>query len=88
MNTQKLSHMDEIYMISDKIARKSVMTLIYRAIPPSRDSQSTFVKECITTAREALELLKETMIEVKGMTENFKASYLHWYVGFQQGVFV
>ncbi|PYI22849.1 fungal-specific transcription factor domain protein [Aspergillus violaceofuscus CBS 115571] len=80
LNTQKMSHMDKIYLRSDKIARKSVMTLIYRAIPPSRDSHSTFVKECITTAREALELLKETMIEVKGMTENFKASYLHWTV--------
>ncbi|PYH45753.1 putative C6 transcription factor [Aspergillus saccharolyticus JOP 1030-1] len=78
MDTQELSHMERIYYSSDKIARKSVLTLIYRAIPPSPDSQSTFVSECIATAREAIELLKETMIEVKELTENIKASYLHW----------
>ncbi|RAL09064.1 putative C6 transcription factor [Aspergillus homomorphus CBS 101889] len=80
LNTQKISRMDRMYLWSDKIARKSVLTLIYRAIPPPRDSQSTFVIECIATARDALELLKETMIEVKEMTENIQASYLHWTV--------
>ncbi|GKZ91649.1 hypothetical protein AnigIFM59636_004302 [Aspergillus niger] len=71
------SPVDEVFFRSDKVARLSVLTLIYRAIPP-QGTQGTFIHECIETARSALEVHQGCMAEVKEMTEHIKAAYFHW----------
>ncbi|GKZ58639.1 hypothetical protein AnigIFM56816_004799 [Aspergillus niger] len=71
------SPVDEVFFRSDKVARLSVLTLIYRAIPPP-GTQGTFIHECIETARSALEVHQGCMAEVKEMTEHIKAAYFHW----------
>ncbi|GLA77109.1 hypothetical protein AtubIFM55763_008992 [Aspergillus tubingensis] len=71
------SHVDQIFFKSDKVARLSVLTLIYRAIPP-QGTQGTFIHECIETARSALEVHQDCVAEVKEMTEHIKAAYFHW----------
>ncbi|OJI88143.1 hypothetical protein ABZX51_009223 [Aspergillus tubingensis] len=71
------SQVDQIFFKSDKVARLSVLTLIYRAIPP-QGTQGTFIHECIETARSALEVHQDCMAEVKEMTEHIKAAYFHW----------
>ncbi|GLA37130.1 hypothetical protein AnigIFM63309_003697 [Aspergillus niger] len=75
-DTQR-SPVDEVFFKSDKVARLSVLTLIYRAIPPP-GTQGTFIHECIETARSALEVHQGCMAEVKEMTEHIKAAYFHW----------
>ncbi|CAG8893549.1 unnamed protein product [Penicillium egyptiacum] len=40
---------------SDEVLRLSILTLIYRAMPPDPGSRTTFGPECITSARCALE---------------------------------
>ncbi|PYH69233.1 putative C6 transcription factor [Aspergillus vadensis CBS 113365] len=71
------SQVDQIFFKADKVARLSVQTLIYRAIPP-QGTQGTFIHECIQTARSALEVHQDCMAEVKEMTEHIKAAYFHW----------
>ncbi|GAB1193001.1 hypothetical protein APSETT444_002203 [Aspergillus pseudonomiae] len=56
-----VSPLDEIYLMSDEVCRLSVLTLIYRAIPAAEDSRSTFIDECIETARVTLELHQSCM---------------------------
>ncbi|OOF94288.1 hypothetical protein ASPCADRAFT_6972 [Aspergillus carbonarius ITEM 5010] len=72
-----LSAVDEIFFRSDKVARLSVLALIYRAIPP-QGVQGTFTYECIETARSALEEHHKCMTDVKEMNEYIKAAYFHW----------
>ncbi|GMG29669.1 unnamed protein product [Aspergillus oryzae] len=66
---------------SDQVCRLSVLTLIYRAIPAAVDSRSTFVDDCIETARVTLELHQScmTMMEEGNRSNEVKCSYLHWY---------
>ncbi|GKZ30858.1 hypothetical protein AbraIFM66950_010496 [Aspergillus brasiliensis] len=71
------SPVDEVFFRADKVARLSVLTLIYRAIPP-QGTQGTFINECIETARSALEVHQNCLVDVKEMTEHIKASYFHW----------
>ncbi|PYI07950.1 fungal-specific transcription factor domain protein [Aspergillus sclerotiicarbonarius CBS 121057] len=73
----KLSAVDEVFFRSDKVARLSVLTLIYRAIP-AQGVQGTFIYECIETARSALEEHHKCMTDVKEMNEHIKAAYFHW----------
>ncbi|KAM0332133.1 hypothetical protein ACHAQA_002405 [Verticillium albo-atrum] len=45
----------EIFWRLENIHVSSMLTLIYRAIPAEKPSDSSFCEECITTARKALE---------------------------------
>ncbi|KAE8154259.1 fungal-specific transcription factor domain protein [Aspergillus avenaceus] len=75
-----LSPLDHIYMKSDEVCRLSVLTLIYRAIPAPEGSQSTFIEECIVTARDALESHQSCMMTLQQGYKNkdLICSYLHW----------
>ncbi|KAJ5908453.1 hypothetical protein N7495_001135 [Penicillium taxi] len=75
-----LSDADVVYLQSDKVSRLSILTLIYRAIP-ARDvsnSPSSFIPECIETAREALEHHQVCMTALKESSVASKCSYMHW----------
>lgn len=73
-----LSEIDKIYLRSDEVNRLSIMTLIYRAIPPPAGSGSTFIPECVKTARAALESHQGCMATLKECDEFIKCSYMHW----------
>ncbi|KAF7594035.1 hypothetical protein BBP40_010313 [Aspergillus hancockii] len=76
----RLTPLDEIYLRSDEVCRLSVLTLIYRAIPVPPNSPSTFIGECIETARAALELHQNCMtkMEEDNTGSEVMCSYLHW----------
>ncbi|RLL94196.1 hypothetical protein CFD26_102964 [Aspergillus turcosus] len=65
---------------SDEVSRLSILTLIYRAIPAPGDSTTTFIPECIETARAALESHQVCMAGLRESNEAMKCSYLHWSV--------
>lgn len=71
--------MEALYIKSDEVSRLSVLTLIYRAIPPPADSPSTFITDCVETAREALECHHVCLTILKESNEVVKCSYMHWY---------
>lgn len=74
-----LTAMENFLVLSDSISRFSVLALIYRAIPPPPDSSSTFIPDCIETARAALEMHLDCMTMLKESSEVLKCSYMHWY---------
>ncbi|KAJ5451529.1 transcriptional regulator family: Fungal Specific TF [Penicillium cf. griseofulvum] len=76
----KLAQVDLMYLATDKVSRLSIMTLIYRAIPASTDSGtiSTFIPECIETAREALEVHRQCVAALNETDAFIKISYMHW----------
>ncbi|OJJ48964.1 hypothetical protein ASPZODRAFT_60720 [Penicilliopsis zonata CBS 506.65] len=79
-----LGHLDEIdtiFLTSDEISRLSVLTLIYRAIPPPAGSPGTFSADCVDTARAALHRFHESMRLVARESDKlFQCSYMHWTV--------
>lgn len=75
-----MSEVDYIYLRSDGVSRLAILTLIYRAIPVEPGSSSTFIPECIQTARAALELHQVCIGSLKEASENLRCSYMHWYV--------
>ncbi|KZN93508.1 putative transcriptional regulatory protein [Penicillium chrysogenum] len=58
--TSNVHEKEQIQFIaaSDEVLRLSILTLIYRAMPPDPGSRTTFGPECITSARCALEAHK------------------------------
>lgn len=80
MEFHKLSDIEILYLKSDEVSRLSVLTLIYRAIPsPPTENRSTFIPDCVQTARAALESHQDCMITLKESNEALKCSYMHWY---------
>ena len=77
-----LTEMQDFYIKSDKVSRYSVLTLIYRAIPPPPGSSSAFIPDCIESARAALEAHQVCMTKLKESNEVLKCSYMHWYVSY------
>ncbi|KAL4903369.1 hypothetical protein BDW74DRAFT_186052 [Aspergillus multicolor] len=72
-----LNAIECLYVKCDEVCRFSVLTLIYRAIPP-QPGTGTFVKECIEAARSALQTHKSSMGMLTEANEVMKLSYLHW----------
>ncbi|KAL4977115.1 hypothetical protein BDW66DRAFT_150429 [Aspergillus desertorum] len=59
-NLEDMSPIECLYIKCDEVCRLSVLTLIYRAIPPQAATPGTFVKECIEAARGALQAHKSS----------------------------
>lgn len=72
IDTYQLMHM------MDKVLNRSVLTLLYRAIPSPPGSASTFTPECVEAARSALEKHEDCMERLKPYDAQFKVLYLHW----------
>ena len=72
--------MDVMYLTTDKVSRLSILTLIYRAIPApvGTDTASSFIPECIQTAREALEVHRQCVAALNETDDFMKISYMHW----------
>ncbi|KAJ5708899.1 transcriptional regulator family: Fungal Specific TF [Penicillium malachiteum] len=75
-----LSDVDMLYLRTDKVSRLAILTLIYRAIPASAESgsSSTFIPECVETARAALEHHQDCVGSLKETSEIIRCSYMHW----------
>ncbi|KGO44534.1 Transcription factor, fungi [Penicillium expansum] len=85
---QSTSNIDEKGQIefiaaSDEVLRLSMLTLIYRAMPPGSSSRTTFGPECITSARCALES-HQTIVRAFGMQESplLLSAYVNWTILF------
>ncbi|KAK6224272.1 fungal specific transcription factor [Colletotrichum tabaci] len=63
---------------TDKVNQLALSCLIYRAVPPEAGEKTVFGKDCIRTARQALEEHKRCMYVVAGLEERFLESYLNW----------
>ncbi|KAJ5099699.1 transcriptional regulator family: Fungal Specific TF [Penicillium argentinense] len=77
---RRLSDVDLIYLQSDKVSRMATLTLIYRAIPAGPNSTTTFIPECIESARAALEIHQTCVSSLKETSEMIRISYMHWAV--------
>jgi hypothetical protein len=56
----------------------SVLTIIYRAIPPSsNDGSQIFYTECVVSARKALELHQMAASRFK-VSDKIWSGYIHW----------
>ncbi|KAL3429734.1 hypothetical protein BDV09DRAFT_35801 [Aspergillus tetrazonus] len=75
---ENLNPIEYLYIKCDEVCRLSVLTLIYRAIPPQTATPGTFVRECIEAARSALQAHKSSMSLLTEANEATKLSYLHW----------
>jgi hypothetical protein len=77
-SSRPVSEIEGFLIKSDEVSRLAILTLIYRAIPASGESTTTFVPECIETARAALESHQVCMTSLRESSEATKCSYLHW----------
>ncbi|KAJ5518090.1 hypothetical protein N7453_000512, partial [Penicillium expansum] len=73
----------EFIAASDEVLRLSMLTLIYRAMPPDSSSRTTFGPECITSARCALES-HQMIVRAFGMQESplLLSAYVNWTILF------
>ncbi|OQD65884.1 hypothetical protein PENPOL_c005G07269 [Penicillium polonicum] len=76
---------EQIHFISasDEVLRLSMLTLIYRAMPPEPNSETTFGLDCITSARCALES-HQAFIRDFGMQASslLLSEYVNWIILF------
>ncbi|KAJ5201789.1 uncharacterized protein N7498_006452 [Penicillium cinerascens] len=77
-NSDEESIFQFILRQSNEISHLSTLTLIYRAIPAPDNSDSTFVADCVETARAALESHESCIAQLKKADDRIKASYTHW----------
>ncbi|RSL45701.1 hypothetical protein CEP54_014167 [Fusarium duplospermum] len=65
---------------SDRICNLSLLTLVYRSLPPVECSNSSFSEECISSCREALEEHQQCMalIESAGSKGAFIELFIGW----------
>ncbi|KAI5861123.1 fungal-specific transcription factor domain-containing protein [Durotheca rogersii] len=70
----------ELLWHSDRLSQLSLLTLIYRGIPPAKPSGSAFCEECVATAREALKEHERCLniITSKNMQSIFLELYVNW----------
>ncbi|KAE8309902.1 hypothetical protein BDV41DRAFT_546384 [Aspergillus transmontanensis] len=70
----------EIARRSDRVIGLSMLTLIYRSIPPEKPSKSAFCQECIDAARDTLhehDQCVAVIIKARGKTV-FLEAYINW----------
>ncbi|OLN93247.1 putative transcriptional regulatory protein C11D3.07c 3 [Colletotrichum chlorophyti] len=61
-----------------KVSHLSLFCLIYRAIPAEPNEGTVFGKECISSARQALEAHQRCMAVVVDLGEDFVETYVNW----------
>ncbi|KAL6405649.1 hypothetical protein AUP68_11029, partial [Ilyonectria robusta] len=62
---------------SDDVLRLSLLTLVYRASPPSEGSHTIFIPECIEAARATLRRHRDCMSFVESAHSRYFPPYLH-----------
>lgn len=68
-----------MFVKGDEVQFLTTLTLVYRAIPAPKGSPSRFCKECLDTARKAIQVHQES-IGLLHYGTYVKSIYVHWYV--------
>lgn len=69
----------EVFMLGDKVTMSTILTLVLRAIPPADGQPFTCSQDCITAARQALQLHQRCTSKFADMSDRHVfAEYLHW----------
>ncbi|KAK1466484.1 fungal specific transcription factor [Colletotrichum cuscutae] len=68
----------EAFVSTQRLTHLSLFCLIYRAIPAEQGEGTVFGKECIATARQALEEHQKCMAIIHDLDEDFLETYVNW----------
>ncbi|KAK1517966.1 fungal specific transcription factor [Colletotrichum costaricense] len=68
----------EAFVSTQRLTHLSLFCLIYRAIPAEQGEGTVFGKECIATARQALEEHQKCMAIIHELDEDFLETYVNW----------
>ncbi|WYZ42252.1 hypothetical protein EsH8_V_001147 [Colletotrichum jinshuiense] len=66
------------FLSTTRVTHLSLFCLIYRAIPAESNDSTIFGKECIASARQALEEHQRCMAVVTDIKEQFLETYVNW----------
>ncbi|KAI8682603.1 Zn(2)-C6 fungal-type domain-containing protein [Fusarium sp. Ph1] len=69
----------QILWRSDRISNLSMLTLVYRSLPPAEYSKSSFSEECISSCREALEEHQQCMALIE--SDGAKTAFIELFIG-------
>ncbi|PLB53981.1 hypothetical protein P170DRAFT_451884 [Aspergillus steynii IBT 23096] len=67
---------------SDDITRLTMLTLVHRAMPVGRDSVTTFNRDCVSSARAALERHRAFITELGIAGSPHVSTYINWTILF------
>ncbi|KAF5489358.1 putative transcriptional regulatory protein [Colletotrichum siamense] len=68
----------EAFICTTRVTHLSLFCLIYRAIPAEPGEGTVFGKECIASARQALEEHEKCMSIIQKLDEDFLETYVNW----------
>ncbi|KAH7120309.1 hypothetical protein B0J13DRAFT_649065 [Dactylonectria estremocensis] len=68
----------EFITLSDDVLRLSLLTLVYRASPPAKDSASAFIPDCIEAARATLQRHQDFLTIFEDVNSLYFINYVHW----------
>ncbi|KAE8135088.1 hypothetical protein BDV38DRAFT_294908 [Aspergillus pseudotamarii] len=66
------------FAFSDDVLRLSLLTLVYRAAPPTKDSSTTFSLNCIKAAKATLQRHHDCIDVIRNLGSIYFAKYIHW----------
>ncbi|KAH3269453.1 hypothetical protein KXW55_003958 [Aspergillus fumigatus] len=66
------------FALSDDVLRLSLLTLVYRAAPPTKGSSTTFSLSCIKAAETALRRHHDCIDVIRKNGSIYFAKYIHW----------
>jgi hypothetical protein len=64
--------------MSDEVLYLTLLTMILRAVPPPLGARTSFVDECITSARQALKKHCETVSIIRPDANVLVDTYVKW----------
>ncbi|KAJ6073410.1 hypothetical protein N7467_011495 [Penicillium canescens] len=66
------------FAFSDDVLRLSLLTLVYRAAPPTKESSTTFSLNCIKAAEATLQIHHDCIDVIRKNGSIYFAKYIHW----------
>lgn len=66
------------FAFSDDVLRLSLLTLVYRAAPPTKESSTTFNLNCIKAAAATLQVHHDCINVIRKNSSIYFAKYIHW----------
>ncbi|KAI9930802.1 hypothetical protein MW887_011560 [Aspergillus wentii] len=68
----------DFFAVSDDILRLSLLTLVYRAAPPTKESSTSFSSNCIKAAQATLQRHHDCMHVIHRNHPIYFSKYIHW----------
>lgn len=66
------------FAFSDEVLRLSLLTLVYRAAPPTTESPTTFSSNCIKAAEATLQRHRDCIDVIRQNGSIYFGKYIHW----------